>query len=177
MVATLVASLPYSAFAGIITDTSLGHASQTLSGNMTISQQMGMVAGANLFQSFQSFNINPGESANFTTSTNGISNVISRVTGGSSSQINGQLSLTPCTGCGAPNFFFINPAGVTFGAGASVNVPEALHVSTADSVKFPDGNYNADLSKISTLSIAPPEAFGFLGNTRATITINGDTHD
>jgi filamentous hemagglutinin family protein len=157
--------------AGITTDTSLGHASQTLSGNMTITQGMGSLQGNNLFHSFQAFNINTGESANFTTTSSGIANVISRVTGGSASAINGALTLTPASG--APNFFLINPAGVTFGAGASVNVPGAFHVSTADYVKFADGNYYADLSKASTLSVATPDAFGFLGNSRAAITVNG----
>ena len=42
---------------------------------------------------------------------------------------------------------------------------------TADYVKFPDGNYYVDLSKASTFSVAPPEAFGYLGNSRASITV------
>ena len=68
-----------------------------------------------------------GQSALFITTTPTLANVISRVTGGSASQINGRLMLLPLAG-GAPNFFFINPAGVTFGAGASIDVPGAFHV-------------------------------------------------
>ncbi|MBK7002489.1 MAG: filamentous hemagglutinin N-terminal domain-containing protein [Rhodoferax sp.] len=160
--------------AQIKTDGSIGPAAQTLSGpKYAIPQTLGQLAGNNLFHSFQTFNINSGESANFTTSTAGIANVISRVTGGSASIINGTLSLTPISG--TPAFFFINPAGVTFGKGAVVDVPGALHISTANYLKFPDGAFHADLQKTSTLSSAAPEAFGFLGTTRATIAVKDKT--
>lgn len=156
------------ASAQIRTDASLGQAARTLTGpNYAIPQTLGKLSGNNLFHSFQSFNLATGEAANFSTTSPAIANVISRVTGGDASQINGTLKLTAASG--APAFFFINPAGITFGAGASVDVPGALHVSTANSVKFADGRFHADLSQGSTLSSAAPEAFGFLGNTRATI--------
>lgn len=171
LAAMLAASISCNAFAGVVTDGSVG-AVHSISGlGMTIPESWGRLSGNNLFHSFQAFNILGGESANFTTTTSGIANVISRVTGGSLSQINGQLKLTPASG--APNFFFINPAGVTFGAGASIDVPGAFHVSTADYIKFPDGNFHAGLGQASTFSVASPEAFGFLGTTRASITVNG----
>jgi filamentous hemagglutinin family protein len=158
-------------FADIRTDSSLGKPAQTLCGpNYLIPQSLGKLAGSNLFHSFESFNINTGQSATFITATPGITNVISRVTGGNLSQINGPLKLTAASG--APNFYFINPAGIAFGGGASIDVPGAFHVSTADYVKFPDGNFHADTTKTSTFSTAKPEAFGFLGTTRATISVN-----
>ncbi len=154
----------------IRTDTSLGKTAQTLAGpNYQITQTLGHLSGSNLFHSFQTFNLGSGEVANFSTTSTGIANVISRVTGGDRSQINGTLRLTAASG--TPAFFFINPAGVTFGAGASVDVPGAFHVSTANSVNFVDGRFNADLSKASTLSVAPPEAFGFLGSSRAAVAV------
>jgi filamentous hemagglutinin family protein len=156
--------------AQIVTDTSLGQVSRTLNGpSFQIPQALGKLAGNNLFHSFRSFNLLTGDSANFTTSTPGIANVISRVTGGAPSTLNGALTLTAASG--APAFFFINPAGVTFGAGASVDVPGAFHVSTADALHFADGALHADLSRTSTFSSAAPEAFGFLGATRAAIAI------
>ncbi|MBK7003274.1 MAG: filamentous hemagglutinin N-terminal domain-containing protein [Rhodoferax sp.] len=162
--------LPPCTYAQIKTDGSVGPAAQTLVGpKYTIPQTLGQLAGSNLFHSFQTFNINTGESANFTTSTTGINNIISRVTGGSASSINGTLSLTAASG--TPAFFFINPAGVTFGLGATVDVPGALHISTANSLKFPDGELHTDLQKTSTLSSATPEAFGFLGTTRSALLI------
>jgi len=170
--ALLTVGISCDACAAITTDSSLGQPAQALAGpNYLIPETLGKLSGSNLFHSFQTFNILTGESANFTTATSGIANVISRVTGGSLSQINGLLKLTPASG--APAFFFINPAGITFGAGASIDVPGAFHVSTADYIKFPDGNLHADLNQASTFSSAPPEAFGFLGTTRAPVTVNG----
>lgn len=156
--------------AQIRTDGSVGPAAQSLAGpSYQIPQTLGKLAGSNLFHSFQTFNIGSGQSATFSTSTPGISNVISRVTGGQMSQINGALNLSAASG--SPAFYFINPAGITFGAGASVDVPGAFHVGTANSVKFADGRFNADLNQGSTFSSAPPEAFGFLGNSRASIDV------
>ena len=156
--------------AQIRTDGSLGHSAQTLAGpNFLIPQSLGKLAGNNLFHSFQSFNLATGEVANFTTTSSNIANVISRVTGGDASHINGTLRLSAASG--APAFFFINPAGITFGAGASVDVPGAFHVSTANDIRFADGRFYADLAQSSSFSTAAPEAFGFVGNTRATLAI------
>jgi filamentous hemagglutinin family protein len=149
----------------------VGPGAHALRPNFLISQSLGKLSGNNLFQSFATFNVGSGESATFVTTTPGLANVISRVTGGSASSINGVVRLSS-TGA-TPDFFFINPAGVTFGKGAQIDVPAAFNVSTANYVKFPDGNFYADLNRTSTLSAAPPEAFGFLGTTRASIAVNG----
>ena len=161
------------ALAQIKTDGSVGPAAQSLSavsGQFTIPQTLGRLSGSNLFHSFKDFNINTGESATFTTSSTGISNVISRVTGGNVSNINGTLALRAADG--APAFWFINPAGVAFGQGASIDVPGAFHVSTAHYLKFSDGKFYSDTQNVSTFSSAPPEAFGFLGTSRASIEVN-----
>ena len=170
--------LGFAAHAQIRTDSSLGFAAQTLLASRftpgqfaVIPQSIGKQVGGNLFHSFSTFNIGTSQAAYFTTNTPGLANVISRVTGGSASQIYGQLALF--SSAAAPNFFFINPAGVTFGPGASIYVPGAFHVSTANYVKFADGNFHADLGRTSTFSSAAPEAFGFLGTTRAAINVFG----
>jgi filamentous hemagglutinin family protein len=171
-VAFTVAALPAAVLAQIRTDGSLGRAATSLTGpKFLIPESLGKLSGNNLFHSFQTFNVQTGESAQFTTTTPGLANVISRVTGGSASQINGSLSLVAASG--APGFYFINPAGVTFGAGASVDVPGAFHVSTANYLQFADGRFNADPAAASTFSSAAPEAFGFLGTTRAPIKVTG----
>ena len=163
--------------AGIATDGSLGVAGRTIApanaggGNFLIPQSDGRVAGNNLFHSFSRFNIDTGQTATFTTRTAALANVISRVSGGSASYLYGKLALTPAAGS-TPAFFFLNPAGVLFGAGATIDVPGAFHVSTADYVKFANGDkFHADLRQASTLSSAAPEAFGFLGTTRTPIVI------
>lgn len=170
----LAAATPWlgtGAHAQIRTDTSLGQAAQTLTGpTYAIPQTLGKLAGNNLFHSFQTFNLASGEAANFSTTSPTLANVVSRVTGGELSQINGTLRLSAMGGA-TPAFYFINPAGVTFGAGASVDVPGAFHVSTANYLKFPDGKFYADASNTSTLSSAAPSAFGFLGATRASVTV------
>ena len=166
----LIACIPGQTMAQIRTDSSLGKPATSLTGpNFLIPQNLGRLSGANLFHSFETFNVPVRGSANFTTTTPNLANVISRVTGGTQSQINGLLKLTVVSG--APNFFFINPAGVTFDGLARIDLPGAFHVSTANYLKFPDGIFRADLAQGSTFSSAAPEAFGFLGTTRAPIAV------
>ena len=75
---------------------------------------------------------------------------------------------------GSANFFFINPAGVAFGEGGSVDVPASFHLSTAEELRFVDGTVlSASTTATSTLSMAAPEAFGFLGNNAGSINIEG----
>jgi filamentous hemagglutinin family protein len=158
--------------AGVKLDGTLGGSTATLTGpTYNITQSLGQLAGGNLFFSFQYFNIATSETARFSTTSAGINNVISRVTGGYASTIDGQIELVAASG--TPNFYFINPSGVTFTANASINVPAAFAVTTANYLKFSNGNFYADPSKASTLSSMAPEAFGFLGTTRAPVNIEG----
>src|ERR1700728_2577978 len=158
--------------AGVKLDGTLGGAAMALSGpTYNITQSMGRLAGSNLFFSFQYFNVATGQTALFSTTTGGIDDVISRVTGGYASTIDGTIRLEAASG--APNFFLINPSGVTFTSNAVVDVPAAFYVTTANYVKFSDGNFYANPSVTSTLSTAAPEAFGFLGSTRAPVDVMG----
>ncbi|SLM31864.1 exported hypothetical protein [Desulfamplus magnetovallimortis] len=161
----------YAAFvyADIATDGTVG-APQTLTGpDFTIPESLGTLSGQNLFHSFKTFSISENQSATFTGS-NSINNVISRVTGGEASTIDGLLRST----VGDADFFFINPSGVVFGPHATVDVPAAFHVSTADELIFDDGTvFSASSPATSTLTQAAPESFGFLGAKAATIEING----
>ena len=161
--------LTFPVYADIVTDGTVGGA-QTLPGpNFTIPENIGSRAGANLFHSFHRFNIFRGESATFTGS-NSIANVISRVTGGQASTINGLLRST----VGQANFYFINPAGVMFGANAQIDVPASFHVSTANELRFPDGAvFSATNPAASSLSIDQPQSFGFLGDQTAKIDVVG----
>ncbi len=157
---------PVAVLAGAITDGSVGPV-QSLSGHFVVPQTLGTVKGGNLFQSFASFGIASGESATFTTTSTSIRNVISRVTGGQPSPIYGPLTLQAAVGS-RPDFFFINPAGVLFGAGAQIDVPGGFHVSTAQQLKFADGFvWDTGSPTVSGLTVAAPEAFGFLGRDAA----------
>jgi filamentous hemagglutinin family protein len=139
-----------------------------------ITEANGKAAGNNLFYSFSNFNVGASDTAHFNLNSANLSNVVSRVTGGFESVIDGGLKMTNIGS--SPAFFFINPAGITFGAGASVDVPGSFYASTASSLQFADGyRYNADGSNTSSLSSAAPESFGFLGDESGAINIDGAT--
>jgi filamentous hemagglutinin family protein len=155
--------LPFSALtkAEVTLDGSLGPTGPIplVDQNFEIPDTVGQTVGPNLFHSFGLFNINTGESATFTGPA-AIDNVISRVTGGSQSFIDGLLS----SKIESANLWFINPAGVLFGQHASLDIQGSFHVSTADYLKLGDGGrFEATYPEKSVLTTAPPEAFGFLG--------------
>jgi filamentous hemagglutinin family protein len=133
-----------------------------------ISEDLGKRAGDNLFHSFGTFNIGTGESATFT-GPSGINNIISRVTGGSPSSIDGLIRST----IDGANLFLLNPSGVMFGPNASLDVSGSFHVGTADYLKFSDGSvFYAKPAANSVLSVSAPEAFGFLSSNPAAISLD-----
>ncbi|MCU7836841.1 MAG: filamentous hemagglutinin N-terminal domain-containing protein [gamma proteobacterium symbiont of Taylorina sp.] len=159
--------------AEVITDGSTGPAKNLHGPDYIISQDLGSRTGNNLFHSFKTFDINTvngvSESATFTGSSD-IVNIISRVTGGRVSNINGLLK----SEVGKADFYFLNPAGIIFGANAQIDVPAAFHVSTADELRFEDGDiFSATDPDKSTLSLSQPQTFGFLNPQPANLTING----
>jgi filamentous hemagglutinin family protein len=149
---------------------------QTLRGpNYAIGANLGKQVGSNLFHSFGQFSLSAQptpESATFTStgSAGPISNVIGRVTGGNPSSINGRIQ----SNIAGANLYLINPSGIVFGPSATVNVSGSFQASTADYLKMSDGaRFQATNPDGSTLSAAPPAAFGFLTATPAAITVNG----
>jgi filamentous hemagglutinin family protein len=152
-------------------DGSLG-AAGTLSpsspGFYPISPSMGRTIGPNLFQSFGQFNVGTGDTALFEANA-GTQNIIARVTGGAPSSIDGTIQSQ------APNLFFLNPAGVMFGANAQVNVAGAFTVGTANYVKLSDGGiFYAQLGGAAdNLTSAPVSAFGFLTATPQPVSFSG----
>jgi filamentous hemagglutinin family protein len=124
-----------------------------------IRAELGRRAGRNLFHSFERFDLRRGESATFR-GPPALARIISRVTGGDPSNINGLISST----IDGADFFFLNPAGVVFGPTASLDVKGSFHVSTADELRFANGErLSARLGAASSFTVAPPEAFGFFG--------------
>lgn len=157
----LLLAAPGPTRAAATTDGSAG-AVQTLSGRFTVPQSLGTVRGANLLHSFARFGIARGEAATFTTQDAGLRHVIARVTGGQASVLEGPLQLQAAGGA-SPDFWLLNPSGVLVGAGASFDVPAGLHLGAASTIRFADGSrLDADASSASSLSVAAPEAFGFL---------------
>lgn len=159
------------AAAQITLDGTLGRPPQTLAGpNYQIGANLGRQTGGNLFHSFGELNLRNGESATFSGPLS-VNNVIGRVTGGSSSSIDGTLRST----IPGASLYLINPAGITFGPNAALDVPGAFHATTADYLRFEDGTrYMAsDPGPASGLTAAPPAAFGFLAASPAPIAITG----
>ena len=155
--------------AQIVTDGTVGPPVSLSGPEMTIGAELGATRGSNLFHSFQRFDIPSGQRATFT-GPDRIQNVIGRVTGGQTSRIDGSLRST----VGQADVYLINPAGVVVGPNAKVDVPAALHLSTADELRFSDGSrYSASDPAGSTLTLAAPESFGFLSPQPASLTIEG----
>ncbi len=116
----------------------------------------GATRGANLFHSFEQFNIGAGRGAYFTNPA-GIENIFSRVTGANRSDILGRLGVL-----GNANLFLINPRGVVFGSGASLDVQGSFIATTADAVKLGDtGLFSATQPEASNLLTVSPSAILF----------------
>jgi filamentous hemagglutinin family protein len=153
--------------AQIVTDGSVGRKVTLNGGQIEIGANLGTRRGDNLFHSFEKFGIATGQTATFT-GPGAIKNVISRVTGGEISNIDGKLAST----IGQADLYFLNPAGVMFGPNATLDVPGSLHVSTAHELRFADGARFSALDKTgSGLTVAPPEAFGFLDRPAGRIAV------
>jgi filamentous hemagglutinin family protein len=155
------------AYAEVVFDGTLGFKGALEGPHYQIGAELGQQHGGNLFQSFSHFNINTAESATFSGS-NSVQNIISRVTGGNPSHINGLIRST------VPNadMYFLNPYGIIFGEGASLDVQGSFHASTADTLRFSDGSeFNARTPNNSLLTIAPIEAFGFLTDAPSAIMV------
>ncbi|QTA91438.1 filamentous hemagglutinin N-terminal domain-containing protein [Desulfonema magnum] len=156
---------------GIRLDGSLGTAGKlSLPGpDYEIKAEYGQQAGANLFHSFQQFNIHSDESATFT-GPDSVKNIISRVTGGETSWIDGRLA----SAIPDADLYFLNPAGLMFGPNASLDLGGSFHVSTADYLRLGDNEkFYASPLETDVLSTAPPTAFGFLDDDAASIIFEG----
>src|SRR3954452_7148176 len=166
LLATLLAAAP--AHAQIVTDGTLGPKVSLSGSTVDIGAQLGTQRGDNLFHSFEKFGIAAGQTATFT-GPDTVKNVISRVTGGEISTIDGTLA----SRVGQADLYFLNPAGVMFGPNARLDVPGSFHVSTAHELRFADGARFSALDKTgSGLTVAPPEAFGFLDRPSGRIAVD-----
>ena len=95
----------------------------------------GTRSGANVFHSFDKFNVHSGQTANFVT-TPDTRNVLGRVKGGAS-YINGLIQVLGSSS----NLFLMNPAGIMFGRDARLNVPASFSVTTATGIGFDQNNF------------------------------------
>ncbi|HEY9726560.1 MAG TPA: filamentous hemagglutinin N-terminal domain-containing protein, partial [Chroococcales cyanobacterium] len=117
----------------------------------------GTQSGVNLFHSFQQFGLDSNQIANFLAKPN-IQNILGRVVGGDPSVINGLIQVTSK---GNPNLFLVNPAGILFGQGASLNVPASFTATTATGIAFGSSWFNASGANDYSSLVGHPTAFAF----------------
>jgi filamentous hemagglutinin family protein len=147
------------ATAQIIPDATLPNPSIVLPGCTNCTIEGGTINGTTLFHSFRSFSIPTGGSA-FFNQPGSIQTILTRVTGGSASTIDGLIETNPNT-----NLFLLNPNGITFGENASLQIPNGSFLATtATHFRFADGSEfsatNPQAPPILAIAITPGLQYG-----------------
>ncbi|NET03902.1 MAG: S-layer family protein [Symploca sp. SIO2B6] len=150
------------AFAQITPDGSLGAETSVVTPIAPNLDQItgGAVRDNNLFHSFEQFNLGQGQEVNFEAPA-GIENILTRVTGGSLSEILGTLGVSGLSP--NANLFLINPNGIIFGPDASLNVNGSFVATTANAIGFGEqGVFSASVPDApSPLLTVNPSVFLF----------------
>lgn len=150
------------AIAQIIPDATLGTETSVVSPTQTVIRGVvsdrisgGAQRGANLFHSFEQFNISAGHGAYFVNPA-GVENILGRVTGSDPSDILGTLGVL-----GDANLFLLNPNGILFGTDARLDVTGSFTATTAEAIALGDqGFFSAvDPAQSSLLSVSPGALF------------------
>ncbi len=162
---------PLASFAQIVPDTTLPQNSIVPPNCTACTITGGTIRGTNLFHSFSQFSVPALGSAVFQ-NTAAIQNIFARVTGNSASTINGLLQAQ-----GTANLFLMNPNGLTFGSGASLQLGGSFMGSTAQSIRFEDGfNFSTIGPTDPLLSIKTPIGLQY-GSNPGPIQVNGPSHN
>lgn len=145
------------AIAQVTSDGTLGTQVGTNGNNFDITGGT-TVGNTNLFHSFGSFSVPDGGSANFQNADT-ITNIFGRVTGGSTSNIQGTIRVL-----GKANLFLMNPSGIIFGPNARLDLQGGSFVgTTANAIRFPGGGEFSLTSSVdpnnSVLAVNPSALF------------------
>jgi filamentous hemagglutinin family protein len=115
--------------------------------------------GGNLFHSFEQFGLTQDQIANFLSNPS-IENILGRVTGGNASIINGLIQVSG----GSSHLYLMNPAGIIFGANATLNVPASFTATTANGIGFGSNWFNATGANDYATLVGTPNTFAFTMN-------------
>jgi len=158
------ALLPVPAHAQLTPDNTLGAEASTVTPNTEVRGlpadliQGGAIRGANLYHSFQDFNISDLQRVYFA-NPSGIDSILTRITGTNPSYILGTLGVD-----GNASLFLLNPNGILFGANAKLDVAGSFTASTADSFRLPNGSQfsatEPQAPPLLTVSITPGLQYG-----------------
>lgn len=171
----IVLLLNTSVVAQVIPDRTLGPEQSILNRNVRINGQNsdrivgGARRGANLFHSFEQFNVTNGQRLYFANPA-GIDHIITRVTGSDRSNISGTLGVQ-----GNANLFLLNPNGVIFGRNARLDINGSFIATTASRLRFADGTEFRATTTSSTplLTVSVPLGLQFGANS-GSIRVRGD---
>jgi filamentous hemagglutinin family protein len=130
----------------------------------------GRESGNNLFHSFEVFGLDANQIANFIAGEN-IENILGRVTGGNSSIINGRLQVMPGS---TANLYLMNPAGILFGADASLNLTGSFTATTANGIGFDEGWFSATGENNFANLVGTPSQFAFTSSEPGAIVNSGN---
>jgi filamentous hemagglutinin family protein len=147
--------------AQIIPDTTLGAEQSVINSDLKngLPRELiegGAIRGSNLFHSFQVFNVSEGQSVYFQNPI-GVENIISRVIGGSPSDIRGTLGVSG----GTANLFLLNPSGIIFGSNARLDIGGSFVATTANAIQFGTQGFfsSAEPNPPSLLTVYPSAFF------------------
>ena len=113
----------------------------------------------NLFHEFDRFQVGEEEQAVFQTD-NLVENVFALINGNRSTFVDGTLQLSGSKA----DLFLINPAGVMFGANATLNLPANFTVTTANQIGFGDRPLQLGAVNNYSLFSGAPQTFTFTDN-------------
>lgn len=131
----------------------------------------GTEVGENLFHSLTQLDLDAGEVAHFQ-NTPQVRHIITRITGGSASQIDGTLRAN-----GVANLYLLNANGLVFGENARLDIGGSFVASTGN-LQFADGSTFTALPEPSTplLSMSVPVGLQVPPN-RGQISVSGTGHN
>ncbi|OUC11696.1 MAG: filamentous hemagglutinin [Alkalinema sp. CACIAM 70d] len=165
----LLAANTIPALAQVLPDGSLSTTVTATGKNFTINN--GNLVGNNLFHSFSQFSVPTGGSAFFNNALT-VQNIFARVTGGTTSNIDGLIKAN-----GTANLFLLNPSGILFGPNASLNIGGSFIGTTASSIKFANGTeFSAATAGTPLLTMSAPIGLQ-MGSNPGSVTVQGSGHN